>query len=243
MGPSGPDREGAGGGGGGRGGDRLWYLWGLQGPLEAGPDSSAAPGLGSWQPQHPLGPLARLPMHLHPQEPRAGQAPESPAPLLLWALGWGPSVCPGVQASLRGAPGHSWGQHPRPGCLCQRRPSCHASWRSGGSERAVPASLGGCPRWKAPRAVWPGGRLFEGQHPPLCLSAAPSAGARAVHWPWSQGERCSRRLPAPAGALRGPRKRGDRRVCREPQGHQGSLPLPECFKRPEPVASPAPQGS
>lgn len=230
--------------------DRVWYLWGLQGPPKAGPDSSAALGLGSRAPRHPLGPPAWLPMlwgeapsRLCPQELWAGQAPGFLVLLLLWAPGWGPNARPGVWASLWGAPGHCRGRPPLPGCPHLHWPSWHASWRSGGPEKVVPASQRGRPRWKAPRGVWPGDLLFEGQCPPLCLLAALSAGARARQRPRTPGERCCRRLPVPAVALRGPRKSrrhtasvGIPRVIGVP------LPLPEVFKRSEQVASPAPSG-
>lgn len=45
-------------------GNKVQYLWGLQGPPETGPDSSAALGLGDWVPQLPLGPPAQPLMRL-----------------------------------------------------------------------------------------------------------------------------------------------------------------------------------
>lgn len=186
-------------GGGGWAGDKARYLWGLQIPLEAGPDSSAAPGLEGWLPSDSLGTLARppappgqAPSRPRLREPLAEQAPGLPAPLPLWAWGSGPSAHPGARASWRGASGDSPGRCPHPHGPHRCSSSWHASWRSGGS----------------------GGLLFERPHPPFCLSAAPSAGARAGQRPWPPGEQCCRRPPPPGGTPRGPRRSG---------GHTGSV--------------------
>lgn len=189
--------------------DKVPHLWGLLSPQEAGPDSSAALCLGSPVPRHPLGPPVRLPLPLCLQELRAEQAPGFLSPPPLWARDWGTSARPGVWASLPGASGPSRRRSPHPVGQGQCWPSWRASCCFGSPGKAGPASQRARSHGKARPEAWPGGRLFERPCPPLSLSAAPSAGARAGQRPWSPGEQSCRRLPAPGVAPGGPRKARD----------------------------------
>ena len=206
------------------------YLWGLRILLGTGPDSSAAPGLEAWVPQYPLGPPARLlvlpgeaPPHRRLWELPAEQTPGVLAPLLLWAGGWEPSAHPGAWASWQGASGCSQGQDRCPDWPHHCSSSWHAFWCSGGPGSA---SQRGCPFWQACLGVGPGGLLLVGTHVPLCLSAAPSATARAGQSPWPPSELCCHLLPGPGDAPRDPRKSGKHtgsvHQCRGPHG--GALP-------------------
>lgn len=151
------------------------------------------------------------------------------APLPLGAWGREPSAHPGAWASWRGASGYSQSRSLRPDWPRPCSSSWRASWCSGSPGKVVPASPRGCPRWQACLGVWLGGLPFEGKHPPLCLSAAPSAGARAGQRPWPPGEWCCHRLPGPGDALGGPRKSGRHTGSVRDRGTLMLAPLARCI--------------
>lgn len=202
-------------------GDKVLYLWCLPSPLEAGPDSSVALGPGSGIPRPPLGPPVWLPMlqggaPLHPflQELQEEQVPGFP----------GRSTRPGAWAASLGAAGHSRRRSPHSDWLGRCWTSWHAACCSGGPGQVVPAPQRHRPPWEAPPEAWPGRPLFDCWCP-LSPSAAPSAGARAGHRPWSPGERSCRQLPAPAVVSRGPRKSRRHTGLRGTPGSAGFVSL------------------
>lgn len=187
MGPSSPDRRGRWGKAGW--GQALVPLgcWGP--PRNLGLTAQLLLALGSWAPQHPLVPQPGFRCTPVLRSREQGRRPESPAPLPLWALGWGPGMS--WSAGLfAGAPG-ALGVSTPPWLVASASAQLPRLLGAlGGSEgRGLP--LCGAVLVGGPLGAGPGVDPFEGQHPPLCLSAALSAGARAVRWPRSPGGRYS----------------------------------------------------
>lgn len=99
-------------GGGRRGGDRLWYLWGLQGPQNLG---LTAQLLLAWEAGHLNTLLVPGPASMHPPVLRSREQGRRQSPQLLFRSGpWaGAGVCPEC-GPLCGAPRALLGSAPPP---------------------------------------------------------------------------------------------------------------------------------